>query len=154
MEQHADRVDAMLRACADAPARYWPANRPCAFGGDAASGAAGGSVPADAAARMRRVLESLAGEPVVIHGAGAHTRAIAGALADAPANILAITDDDRARHGATLWGWRIIAPEDAGSRGARHAVISSWLHEAAILARRETYERQGIRVRGLYAADA
>lgn len=145
-EMHARHVDRLLARCVESPARPWPTMRPCAYSAEGS-----GSVPADAQARLARVLGSLAGERIVIHGCGAHTRALGATLARSPATILAITDDDRAAWGSRLWGWEVIAPQRAGELGARHVILSSFLHEAAIFARRDAYERQGLSVHRLYA---
>ena len=64
------------------------------------------------------------------------------AFARSPARIVAFTDDDRARHGGTIWNWPIIAPDRARNAGATEIVISSWMHERSIWERRAVYERQ------------
>ena len=90
------------------------------------------------------LLESLAppGRAVVIHGAGQHTLQLAAVLAASPARIVAVADDDRQRQGQSLWGWPIIAPENAAKMGATDVVISSWMHQGAIWERRGVYESQ------------
>lgn len=154
IERHADRIAAILDAAAQAPARAWPADLPCAFTarpGLAGTGAASGSVPADGAQRLRAALEALRGRRVIIHGAGQHTVQLGAVLAESAAEIVAIADDDRARHGSRLWGWPVVDPAAAGRLGATDVVISSWMHEAAIWSRRGVYEAQGMRIHRLYA---
>jgi len=146
---HADRFERLIDAAAGAAPRSWPASRPCAFTGDEA-GAGSGTVPPGALLKARAALERLAGRDLVIHGAGRHTVALAAALAEAPARIVAIADDDRARWGTTLLGWPVIAPADAQAAGATDVLISSWLHEQAIYDRREAYTRQRLGVHRLY----
>lgn len=140
---HADAWERLIEHAADAPPRPWPRDRPCAYGPD-------GSVPSDASHRMRRALDAIGSQPVCIHGAGAHTRALA-AVIDRP-SVIAITDDDPQRYGSTMLGRPVIHPERAAQTGARHVVISSHLHESAIWARRAVYEAQGLTVHRLYAA--
>ncbi len=158
LDAHADRFERLLDDAAAAPPRAWPATRPCAFTGlDANLGAAGrasGTVPADAPARARAALERLAGRTILIHGAGAHTLALAGVLARSPARIVAIADDDRSRWGTSLWGWPIIDPATAAAAGATDVLISSHLHEPAIHARAHIYTSQGLHVHRLYAQRA
>lgn len=143
-----------LDAVQAAPDRPWPAARPVRMDGDHAGGSA--TVPADAADRLRRVLEEIANEgrgPVAVFGAGKHSRALAAVLADSPVPIIAIIDENDRLSGRTLWGWPIVTPDRAAETGARTVVISSWLHEAEILARHaESFERAGLHVRPLYAA--
>jgi glycosyltransferase involved in cell wall biosynthesis len=152
IQRHLDAVAALIDAVAAEPARGWPAGRACAFTASAGvptvSGAheGSGSVPPDGAARLRALLERLAGRPVVVHGTGQHTLQLAAAFASSPARIVAFTDDDRQRHRRKLWKRPIVAPAEAGRSGATDVVISSWMHQEAIWARRGVYEEQGIRV--------
>lgn len=150
IDAYTSRFERLLDETSGSPARTWPADRPCAFTGLAT--APSGIVPADAAHRMHLVLQSLAGRRIAIHGSGRHTLALAAILAQSPAQIVAITDDDTARHGHTLWGWPIVAPADLPRLRVSDVVISSAMHEGAILRRNSTYERQGIRVHTLYQA--
>ncbi len=157
LSSHADAVERVLDAAALAPPRWWPASRPCAFaavqGASSPSAAGSGSVPADGAERLRAALTRLATRRVIVHGTGRHTRELADILANSPAAIVALADDDRQHHGRTLWGWPIIAPADAPRTGATDVVISSWMHEDAIWERRSVYESQGLVVHRLYASD-
>lgn len=155
LDAHADSVERLLDAVASEPQRAWPADRPCAF-----AGAGGGSVPPDAPARLRRVLMSLRGRAVAVHGTGRHTlelrdllEPLARAAADRPTDaprLVAFTDDDPTRQGESLWGVPILPPDRAASSGATDVLISSWINQGAILARRDVYERQGLRVHALY----
>jgi glycosyltransferase involved in cell wall biosynthesis len=140
---HADAWERLIDHAADAPRRVWPAERPCAYGPS-------GSVPHDAPDRMRRALDAIGALPVCIHGAGAHTRALAHVIDRS--SVVAIADDDRQRHGSTMLGRPIIHPARAAETGARHVIISSHLHEEDIWARRAVYEAQGLAVHRLYAA--
>lgn len=151
IDLHLDRACSLIASAMRDPPRHWPGERPCAFTAGSEPGAASGTVPHDARERLASVLGSLAGRSVVIHGAGAHTLAMADVLARSPARVVAISDDDRGRHGSSLWGWPVIAPADAQAHGATDVVISSWLHETAIHQRRAVYERQGLAVHRLYA---
>lgn len=149
LRAHGDAVQRLVVAAAQAGPRSWPSHRPIWFDAPDADGATG-SVPADGWRRLEAVLRRLAGRRVAIHGTGAHTQQLAGVLSASPATIVAFTDDDRGRHGAELFGRPVVAPERAADTGATDVVISSWMHESAIWARRATYLRQGLRVHRLY----
>lgn len=149
--RHVEVVTRLMDAVSAAPTRPWPASRACAFAGGATGS---GSVPAHGAARLRGVLERLAGRPIVIHGAGRHTQELAPVLAECPARVVAVADDDPAKAGKALWGWPVIEPRNAAKAGATDVVISSWMHEEAIWGRRAVYERQGLRVHRVYEARA
>jgi hypothetical protein len=141
--------DAVQDAASSAP-RPWPACRPSAFTGPGGSACGSGTVPADAGGRMQRLLASLAGRRIVLHGSGRHTIELAGVLAASRADIAAIADDDPGRWGQRLLGWEITDPSRVGELGVTDAVISSALHAEEIYARRAAYERQGVRVHHLY----
>ena len=128
----------------------WPASRPVSFTASGAGVTTSGTVPPDGAQRLADALRRLAGKRVVLHGAGRHTIELASILAASPATIVAIADDDPARHGRTLLGWPIINPSDAIEHGATDVVISSWIHADDIFARGSVYLNQGIRVHHLY----
>jgi glycosyltransferase involved in cell wall biosynthesis len=149
LEGHARAVAAMLDEVAAEPPRAWPAERPCAFTVPDASGASG-SVPADGAARLASVLERLGGRRIVVHGTGQHTKQLADVLARSPARIVALTDDDRQRHGSRLLSWPVVAPQEAAATGATDVVISSWINQGVIWTRRGIYESQGLTVHRLY----
>jgi glycosyltransferase involved in cell wall biosynthesis len=150
IDRHLDRVSALIDAAACEPARSWPLDKACAFTASEAAPAGSGSVPPEGAAKLRAVLERLIGRRVVIHGTGQHTIQLGAVLASSAASIVAFADDDRARHGARLWGWPIIDPAKAADPGATDVVISSWMHQDAIWERRAVYERQGLTVHRLY----
>ena len=135
----------LLQRAVSSPPRWWPASRACAF-----TGAAGqsGSVPAVGSTNLKLKLAELAGRPIIIHGSGQHTITLAPLLADA--DVRAIADDDPARFGERMLGWRIIDPESAAATGATDVVISSAMHEEAIWNRRDVYLEQGLRVHRLY----
>lgn len=148
IDRHADRWCDVLQRAARSPARWWPATRPAAFTG--VEGTQSGSVPPGAAGRLRRTLESLAGRAILIHGAGRHTIELAPLLASA--DVRAIVDDDPARFGERLLGWKIIGPHEAALTGATDVIISSAMHEEAIWGRRNIYEEQGLTVHRLTQA--
>lgn len=149
LDRHAALAGDLIDSAAQSPPRPWPASRPCAFTAAPGSMGASGSVPADGPARLRAALERLAGRTVALHGAGQHTRQLAPVLAESPARIVAVADDDRAAHGRTLWGWPIVAPAEIPP-GVTDVLISSWMHERAIWERRGVYESRGLRVHRLY----
>lgn len=147
---HADAVEALLDRAAAEPPREWPQGRACAF-----SGEGNGSLPPDGKERMIKVLGSLSGQRVVIHGTGRHTEelqeVIQANIAGDPAGcVVAFADDDATKRGGSLWGVPIIAPEAAGGLGATDVVISSWINREAIWSRRALYESRGVRVHRLY----
>jgi glycosyltransferase involved in cell wall biosynthesis len=156
LEQHVAIVEAFLVAAAATPAsihsaQNWPGDRPFAF--TAAPGQVGsgsGSVPPDGAARLARLLASLDGLPLVVHGTGQHTRQLADVFARSSAPIVAFTDDDPRHHGSRLWDRPILPPADAAAAGAADLIISSWMHQETIWARRAIYESQGLRVHRIY----
>jgi len=149
LQRHTDSWVKLLVAAAATPPRWWPASRPSAFTAIAGTTGLSDSVPATGKANLRRKLAQLAGKPIIIHGSGLHTIELAPLLARA--DIRAITDDDPARFGEKLLGWRIIDPESAGATGATDVIISSAMHEETIWNRRDVYEEQGLRVHRLYA---
>lgn len=145
---HAFAWQELLRETVRSPERWWPATRPAAF--TASPGALSGSVPESSAIALRTLLRLLAGRAILIHGAGRHTIDLAPLLAGA--DVRALADDDPARHGERLLGWKVISPHDAALTGATDVVISSAMHEEAIWNRREIYEEQGLRVHRLSQA--
>lgn len=148
IDAHADRVETLLEQAARDEPRCYPTSRPAAHTGSS-------MVPPHAARRLREILDTLAGSRIILHGAGRHTVDLAPVLARAPCEIVAIADDDPARWGTRLLGWEIIAPADCASLGVRHVVLSSRLHESAILDRHAIdYRRAGIRVHPLYTLPA
>ncbi|MBX3383067.1 MAG: glycosyltransferase [Phycisphaeraceae bacterium] len=138
LDRHLSACAALLDTCAASPPRAWPASMPLAYTAPAHPTSPAGSVPFDAAQRMAAALEPLAGKRVILHGAGAHTLALAAVLARFSDRIIAITDDDPARHNTTLWGWPVFSPDHAPPADA--VVVSSCIHQeeiaAAWLARR------------------
>lgn len=153
LDRQARAFARIARVAAAAPARWWPGAQPAAFSGIHGCG----SVPPDALDRMVRLLASLPGRRVAVHGAGAHTLALAPALRDR-AEVIGFTDDDPARRGHALLGKPIVAPAAASKPrpeglAATDVIISSWMHESDIWARRAVYERQGLRVHRLYGVD-
>ncbi len=150
MDAYAISVEHTLEDAARSAPRSWPTDRPCAFTASGPTAAGSGAVPADGPARLRELLARLAGRSVILHGTGRHTIELAPVLADSPARIVAFTDDDPKRHGATLWNWPIIAPHSAARTGATDVIISSWMNQPDIWDCRETYEKQGLKVHRIY----
>ena len=159
LDAHAERAAALIDEAAAAPPRSWPASRACAFTAPAGSGGSGsGTLGPGAVDRLRALLGGLAGRSLILHGAGRHTIELAHVLAESPARILAIADDDPARAGSTLLGWTISPPQaaalSAAAAGVTDVVISSWMHQDAIFARRAVYERAGLHVHRIYADES
>lgn len=158
VERQARAFASVTDGAAREPERWWPSDRPCAFSARGTGNAgASGTVPHDAVARMERLLRALAGRRIAIHGAGAHTAALASVLSGA-SDVVGFVDDDPARQGTTMWRRPIVAPARAGDAaprglGATDVVISSWMHEDDIWKRRAAYERAGLRVHRLYGGD-
>lgn len=145
IDRHADRWCELLTHATVDEARAWPATRPCAF--TAHEGGVSGSVHDGTTESLKQLLARLAGRAIVIHGAGRHTIDLIHHFVHT--DVRAITDDDPARYGERLFGWRIISPYEAGMTGATDVVISSSMHAEAIWNRRAVYEEQGLRVHRL-----
>lgn len=148
IETHIRAASELIDLAAAAPPPPWPAGRAPWFTG------VGGSIPADAPARVARALVALAGRRIIVHGAGQHTRSLLDALLGGPAVVVAFADDDRQRHGTTLAGLPVIDPADAAAHGAGDVLISTHLHEREVWSRRGVYERRGLAVHRLYAESA
>ncbi|VAX42279.1 hypothetical protein MNBD_PLANCTO03-1221 [hydrothermal vent metagenome] len=149
VELCAQRYGALIDRIAQQPPRPWPTHRPAAFTSNSSGGS--GSVPAEAAKRMGKVLDGLAGCRVAIFGTGRHTLELRETIMRTPATIAAFLDEDEARHGQALWGLPIVAPEQAVAMGITDIVVSSWLHQEAMMARCAPFEAAGVRVHALYA---
>ncbi|MBK9189079.1 MAG: glycosyltransferase family 4 protein [Phycisphaerales bacterium] len=152
MQAHADRVCNVLERIARTPPRAWPTTQACSFTSTTSGGS--GTVPRDAASRLARLFGSLTGRRVLLHGTGRHTIELGEVIAAHADRIAGFADDDPSRAGATMWGWPIVSPDKAASLGATDVIISSWLHQEAIWARRAVYERQGLRVHRVYPGGA
>ncbi len=150
IDVHARAVEAILQEVMREADRLWPADEPCSFSAPGSRGT--GSVPRDGRERLARLLASLADRSVIVHGTGQHTLQLRDVLLASPARIVAFADDDRQKWGGELWGRPIIDPRTASAHGATDAVLSSWMHEAALWARREVYESQGVRTHRVYGA--
>lgn len=149
IERHAERLSAIVRQAAAGAARRWPRERRAAF--TAAPGVAGsGTVPAEAAGRLREVLARLDGRDIAIHGAGRHTRELAPIIQSSGARVVAVADDNLELRGQVVMGVEVVAPEEVRRTTATDVVISSWMHEEAIWRRRQVYEVMGLRVHRLY----
>lgn len=147
----AERAGAVIDAAGAAEPRAWTGDESPAF--SAAEGAAAsGSVPRAAAELLGVTLASLMGRRVAIHGTGAHTRHLRPVI-ERSSNIVAFLDDDPTRAGSDLWGVPVVEPKSAPGLGVTDVVISSWMHEDAIWARRGDLEAAGVRVHRLYTRE-
>ncbi|MEY3231344.1 MAG: hypothetical protein RL689_1433 [Planctomycetota bacterium] len=140
IEAHASRVMEMMREVAAEPARSWVGR--CAFTG-------GGSVPAGGDERLREVLRSLRGERVLVHGTGRHTQELGHVLEEFRDRIIGFCDDDVTKAGTRVMGLPVHLPP--GPSEGTAVVVSSWIHEAEVLARANV-AYAGKRVVGLYQA--
>jgi glycosyltransferase involved in cell wall biosynthesis len=140
IERHAEAVEAMMREVAAEPARAWPVDRPFVFD----------VVPSEGKVRMASLLETLAGRQIVVHGTGKHTSQLVEVMDASRALIVAFADDDRQRHGSTLWRRPVISPSTASGTGATDVIISSWINQDTIWSHRDVYESQGLTVHRLY----
>ncbi|MEI7657640.1 MAG: glycosyltransferase [Phycisphaerae bacterium] len=140
VEAHATRVLEMMREVAAEPAKSWSGR--CAFSG-------GGSVPAGGDERLRSVLRSLRGERVLVHGTGRHTQELSHVLEEFRDCIIGFCDDDVTKAGTRVMGLPVHLPP--GPREGTAVVVSSWIHEAELLARAHA-AYAGKRVVGIYRA--
>lgn len=157
LDRFAADVSRLIDLAAVRPARAWPADRPAAFTARPGDPAGSGTVPPEAGARLRAALDAAGDRGVLIHGTGRHTLELASILAEYKDRIVAFADDDPAAMGRELLDRRIIAParvaaEFARAHGAAEVIISSYIHQEAIYARRAVYEAVGLHVRRLYPA--
>ncbi len=99
------------------------------------SGTAGGSgtVPADAAERMRRLLDSLAGRRVLIHGTGRHTQELLTVIRGFDDRVVGFVDDDPTLQGTSFDGRPVLGPSQAVGADASDVIISSAIHQDAIV---------------------
>ena len=113
-----------------------------------------GTVPTMAAEAAATLLRRLAGRRIALHGAGAHTRALAAALNLRDLGVVYLLDDDPAMTGVERYGLPVESPSRVSELGISDVVISSWLHQEVIWSRRNLYEAQGVRVHRLYADES
>lgn len=144
-----ERTGAVIDAAGAAAPRVWSNGSP-AFSAAPGSGASG-SVPPGAAERLARLLASLAGRRILVHGTGEHTRQLLPVFDAALVEIVAWLDDDPAKVGSHKWGRPVLTPDQGAATGATDMVISSWMHESPIWSRRAPLELAGVRVHRLYA---
>ena len=89
---------------------------------------------------------------VALYGAGTHTRAIGEALCTPEVEIVCIIDDDARRHGTTLWGFPIIAPDRILEQKVDAVVLSANSIEQQLWDRPAPLREAGISVERLYTA--
>ncbi len=138
--RHAHAVESLLRQCAVAPAPAWPAGVGFAFTGSAAI------VPAGAADRIRRVLNALPDQCIILHGAGRHTRELCSVFGEFASRIVAVTDDNPEAFGSHIGPWTVQPPP--GPTGATAVVLSSYIHQEDMAARAGVF--RGLKVVRLY----
>ncbi|MBS0195248.1 MAG: glycosyltransferase family 4 protein [Planctomycetes bacterium] len=138
--RHAHAVVSVLRQCAAAPAPLWPAGVSFAFTGSAAI------VPAGAADRIRRVLNGLPDQRIILHGAGRHTRELCGVFGEFASRIVAVTDDNPEAYGSQIGPWTVQRPP--GPTGATAVVLSSYIHQEDMAARAGVF--RGMKIVRLY----
>ena len=114
------------------------------------------AAPPHAAAALHTLLTTLAGQRVVIHGTGRHTQELLNVLAAHAHTIIGFTDDDPQRHGDTIplasSPRPIVAPSQAHTLNANHAIISSHLNQSLIQQRSgPIYAAQSITLHALYS---
>lgn len=141
----------LVDRAAATPPRPWPSGQPWKFR-DFPPGA--GTVPADAEARMAAMLDALAARNarIGIHGTGAHTAQTRNIIQTHRSAVVALCDETAGAVSSPVPGIDVIPPSDAARAGITDIIISSWLNQDAIWARRGVYERQGIRVHRLYTS--
>lgn len=103
--------------------------------------------------RMRDALESLAErgkKSIALYGAGTHTRAMGALFMSPPVEIACIIDDDPARQGRRLWGYRIASRDEAIELGVDAVILSANAHEPKLWANRAEFETAGVDVVRLY----
>lgn len=148
----AEKAGSVFDAASTSESRRWGSSESPAF--SAPEGAsASGSVPRHAAEKLANKLKALRGRRVAIHGTGAHTRQLRPVLVGTQ-GIVAFLDDDPAKTGGDLWGVPVVMPDRVREMGITDVVISSWMHQEAIWARRETLEADGVRVHRLYESQS
>jgi len=92
-----------------------------------------GTVPSDAAERMREMLDSLQGRRVLIHGTGQHTCEVLHVIRTFDDRIVGYIDDDPAKAAKQHEGLMVYAPDDAAKwGGATDVVVSSFIHQQAM----------------------
>ncbi len=151
MATHIDRLIALIERVVALPDRPWPDHIRASY--SAKDAELDGSTPPDAASRMEAMLESLAGRKVLIFCSGQHTKDISSAINNSPAQILGIVDDDPSKVGTRLIGHRIYPSSMIPELGATDLVISSWIYEDTIWAKRATIESMGVTLHRLYPTE-
>lgn len=112
-----------------------------------ASGPPHTEVAAQLADALRR-LHAVGAEPVAVYGAGRLAAAVLESRPELAARITLALDDDESRHGGTLAGIPIVAPEEAVRRSHKGVIVFAREKAArAILARRGGLRAAGVDIR-------
>lgn len=98
------------------------------------AGGGSGTVPRDAAQQMERVLGSLTGRRVLIHGTGRHTRETLHVIRAFGDRVVGYVDDDPAQAGSRFEGLMVYNPREISNAGATDVVVSSFIHQREIKA--------------------
>ena len=91
---------------------------------------------------------------VGVYGAGTHTRAAGGALADPPVEVVCVIDDDPRRAGRRLFGFPILSAAAALGLGLDAVVLSSDSFEDELWTGAAGLRAAGIPVLRLYGGEA
>ncbi len=145
---HIDKLVALIERVTSLPDRPWPDHRRASYSAKEAE--LDGSTPPDAIERMEAMLDSLAAKKVLIFCSGQHTKDVSAAINNSPAQIVGIVDDDPSKAGTGLIGYPIYPSSMIPELGATDLVISSWIYEDTIWAKREAIESLGVRLHRLY----
>jgi glycosyltransferase involved in cell wall biosynthesis len=148
IDLHINLIESLIAHAVAQPDRTWPKHLRASY--SAKPNELDGSTPPDAAHRITKALESLAGKKTLIYCSGQHTKDVGSSINNSPANIIGIIDDDPNKRGSELLGYPIYTPEMIPTLGATDLVISSWIYEDTIWSKHEAIESLGIRVHRLY----
>ena len=148
---HIDAIEKLMMHVQAMPAHRWPSDIRASY--SAKDLELDGSTPPDASKRMSQLLASLKGKRVLIYCSGQHTKDISAVFEASPVEVIGIIDDDPSKIGTGLIGYPIFTPEMIPDLGATELVISSWIYEDTIWARREEFELFGVRLHRLYPVE-
>jgi len=111
-------------------------------------GGGSGTVPREAAERMRAVLRRLAGRKVLIHGTGRHTREVLNVIQSEGGGVVGYVEDDPRKIGSVFEGLPVYRADAIQGAGVEDVVVSSFIHRHEIAAAWRL--RGGVRVHVLY----